>query len=467
MAVLSAEGVAFEVTVPVVIIGAGACGCVAALAAHERGAEVLVLERDPVPRGSTALSGGQIPAAGTHIQQKAGIPDTAEILEADLLHKAKDQCDHEIAHHIAKESARTIDWLAENHGLPLSCIDSFLYAGHSQPHMHATPTRSGAELLDEILGAVARAGIDILTSAHVTDLYADAQGLIHGIGYTRPDGSRETLGCGALILACNGYGGNKALLRKYMPEIAEAHYHGHVGNQGDAIIWGEALGASLKDLTAFQGHGSLCTPHMIHLGWAAFGDGGFQVNALGLRFSNETEGYSEQALKILRQPGGVAWAIWDRRCDTVAEEIENHRQARAAGAIKDCATVAEIAAYIGCDVATLQQTMDDVAAITRGEKACPFGRQFADFPPLAPTYCCAKLTGALFHTQGGLEVDTTGRVLRPDRSRFPNLFAGGGAARGLSGPSDWGYLSGSGLLMATNLGRLAGEAAADLVTPGR
>ena len=55
------------------------------------------------------------------------------------------------------------------------------------------------------------------------------------------------------------------------------------------------------------------------------------------------------------------------------------------------------------------------------------------------------------------------RVLKQDGTPFPNLFAGGGAARGLSGPSDWGYLSGSGLLMATNLGRLAGEAAASLV----
>ena len=467
MPVLRSDGVTFEVEVPVVIIGAGACGCVAALAAHERGAEVLVIERDPIPRGSTALSGGQIPAAGTHIQAAAGISDTADILEADLLRKAKNQCDPEVARAIAQESARTIDWLSEKHGLPLSCIDSFLYAGHSQPHMHATPTRSGAELLDGILGAIERAGIDILTSAHVVDLYADKQGRIRGIGYVRPDGSRETLGCGALILACNGYGGNKALLRKYMPEIAEAHYHGHVGNQGDAIIWGEALGASLKDLTAFQGHGSLCTPHMIHLGWAVYGDGGFQVNATGRRFSHETEGYSEQALKILRQPGGVSWSIWDRRCDAVAMEIDNHRQARAAGAIRDFATVDEMAAFIGCDVTTLQQTIDEVAAITRGEKACPFGRQFADFPPLASPYCCAKMTGALFHTQGGLEVDTTGRVLRPDRSRFPNLFAGGGAARGLSGPSDWGYLSGSGLLMATNLGRLAGEAAAELVAAGR
>jgi fumarate reductase flavoprotein subunit len=72
----------------------------------------------------------------------------------------------------------------------------------------------------------------------------------------------------------------------------------------------------------------------------------------------------------------------------------------------------------------------------------------------------AKITGALFHTQGGLDVDLDGRVLRPDGTALVNLFAGGGAARGLSGPADWGYLSGSGLLMATTLGRLAGTAAA-------
>jgi fumarate reductase flavoprotein subunit len=43
---------------------------------------------------------------------------------------------------------------------------------------------------------------------------------------------------------------------------------------------------------------------------------------------------------------------------------------------------------------------------------------------------------------------------------LPNLFAGGGAARGLSGPSNWGYFSGGGLLTATTLGRIAGESAA-------
>ena len=53
--------------------------------------------------------------------------------------------------------------------------------------------------------------------------------------------------------------------------------------------------------------------------------------------------------------------------------------------------------------------------------------------------------------------------MRTNGELFPNLFAGGGAARGFSGPADWGYLSGSGLLSATNLGRFAGEAAANLV----
>jgi fumarate reductase flavoprotein subunit len=51
-------------------------------------------------------------------------------------------------------------------------------------------------------------------------------------------------------------------------------------------------------------------------------------------------------------------------------------------------------------------------------------------------------------------------VLRPDVTLLPNLFAGGGAARGISGPTVDGYLSGNGLLAAVALGRAAGTSAA-------
>jgi predicted oxidoreductase len=81
-----------------------------------------------------------------------------------------------------------------------------------------------------------------------------------------------------------------------------------------------------------------------------------------------------------------------------------------------------------------------------------------------PPFCAVKVTGALFHTQGGLAIDAIGRVKRKDGTMLPNLFAAGGAAAGISGTAAAGYLSGNGLLTATVLGRSAGEAAAALVS---
>lgn len=463
MPVLDAQGKTFDVSVPVLIVGAGACGCSAALAAHEKGVEVMILERDETPRGNTSLSGGQIPAAGTKLQKAAGITDRPEDLANDLIDKAHGECDTELAWHIARESARTVDWLVDNHKLPLECVSDFRYPGHRVTHMHASPSRFGAELLTVFLQAVENQGINLATAAPVSDLYADRSGRVRGVRVTRKDGKTEDIGCDALILASNGFGGNKEMLRKYIPEIVDAHYHGHTGNQGDAIKWGEELGCSLKDLGSYQGHGAVTTPHTIHLGWPSITEGGYQVNSLGKRFSNENAGYSEQAMNVVAQPGHVAWTIFDERCDEVAMQMHSHVLCTEQGAIKTAKDVKELAAIIGCPADVLEKTMQDVAAVARGEKKDEFGRDFSTKPPLKAPFKVAKIMGALFHTQGGLEVDKTGRVLRADGSQMPNLFAGGGAARGLSGPSRWGYLSGSGLLMATNLGRLAGEAAADLV----
>ena len=72
------------------------------------------------------------------------------------------------------------------------------------------------------------------------------------------------------------------------------------------------------------------------------------------------------------------------------------------------------------------------------------------------------MTGALFHTQGGLAIDTRARVLQRNGKPFPNLFAAGGAAVGVSGSQASGYLSGNGLLTATVFGRIAGTSAAKL-----
>lgn len=449
-----------DTSVDVLVIGAGACGCCAALAAAETGANVLIVERDHSPSGSTSLSGGQVPAAGTRLQQAAGIEDNAEMLAEDLINKARGENNHALAKHVACQSALTVDWLVSEYRVPLSVVDNFRYPGHSAPHMHATPSMDGSELLASLLSAVASAGVDIVTAARATTLVSDKNRFISAVGIERPDGGREFIGCKALVLGCNGFGGNSQMLRQYIPQMADAHYHGHRGNQGEAVQWGLELGCRTADMGSFQGHGAVITPQMIHLGWACITEGGYQVNSDGVRFSHENEGYSEQAMKVLGQQDGVAWTIFDQRCHELALQVHSHRDAEAMGAIGTASTVSEIANAIGCPPHVLEKTVTGVERMATGKAMDPFGRDFTGKPSLSPPYRFAKVTGALFHTQGGLEVDLDGRVLLEDGTPCPNLFAGGGAARGLSGPADWGYLSGSGLLMATNLGRLAGKSAA-------
>ena len=466
MSVRAAAGVAFEATVPIAVVGAGAAGLIAALAARDAGAEVVIFERDGSPSGSTALSSGLIPAAGTRFQRAKGIADSPELFAKDIQAKARGKADPVVVEAVARAAAPTLEWLADRHGLEFVLLESFLYPGHGLLRMHAHPRRTGAALMAALLAAARAAGIDVVTRAQASALYADPQRRVRGLALLRPDGKEECLGLSALILACNGFGGNKEMVRRYIPEMADALYFGHPGNQGDAVRWGEALGAATRHMGAYQGHGSVAEPHGILVTWAVMMAGGVQLNSWGRRFSNEHQGYSEQAVAVLSQPGKIAWNIFDGRCRAVAREFEDYREAEAAGAIRTAADVAALAAVTGLEKHTLASTLADAARYQRGEAKDPYGRDFTAKPVLAPPFFAVRVTGALFHTQGGLAIDGQARVLGADGSPLPNLFAGGGAACGVSGPAVWGYLSGNGLLSAVTLGRLAGESAARLVLAG-
>jgi len=427
------------VKVPVVIVGAGACGLVAALAARDAGAEVVVLERDSTPSGSTALSSGFIPAAGTRYQRAAGIDDSPERFAADIQRKNHGEADARLVDTVARSIGPALEWLDDAHGLRFGVLQGFTYPGHSALRMHALPEKTGEALMAALLRACAN--VDILTSARVTGVDAAR------VQFERPDGSKDEVEYAALVLACSGFGGNKEMVARYLPDIAPALYFGHAGNQGDAVRWGAALGARAADMTAYQGHGSVATPHGILITWALMTEGGIQVNAEGERFSNEHLGYSEQCLPVIRQPGGVAWCIYDERLHRLGMTFPDYRDAHAAGAIRPSPRLPK-----------LEQTLAQVARFADGSEKDPFGRDFTTKPGLVPPYYGIKVTGALFHTQGGLVVDETARVLP-----LPNVFAGGGAARGLSGAHVWGYLSGNGLLSAVGLGRIAGLQAASTI----
>ncbi len=440
---------AFDAHVPVLIVGGGACGLVAALAAADAGAEVVVLERDPSPSGSTAMSSGFIPAPGTLTQAAAGVEDSPDSFAADIRAKAKGQNDPAVTGLATRQIGPALDWLAARHGLEWVLLDDFLYPGHSVHRMHAVPEKSGAALMARLLAAVEARGVPVMTGAQVTALHADSR--VRGVRVTRPDGAEERIGCSALVLACNGYGGNPALVAEHIPAMASAQYYGHAGNTGDALLWGRALGAAERHLSGCQGHGSLAHPHGILITWAVIMEGGFQVNAEGRRFWNETQGYSEASLEVLRQPGGTAWVVFDARIRAHAQGFPDFREAEKAGAVLTGETLADLANRIRVPADALQASHDQLARD-------PFGR--TPPKPLAPPFHAVKVTGALFHTQGGLAIDAHARVLRKDGSAIPGLFAGGGAACGVSGPELSGYLSGNGLLTAVALGAVAGRSAA-------
>lgn len=462
MSVVLIDDLPFDVTVPVAIVGGGAAGLCAALAAMEAGGEPVVFERDALPQGSTALSAGLIPAPGTMAQRAAGIADSVEAFARDIQAKAHGEADAVVLKAVTEGAGPAIDWLSERHGLAFTVISDFSYPGHSARRMHGLASRSGAELIDRLRAAAEAAGIDIVTGAHVTALVATPDGRIRGMVVTRPDGSGERIGCAALVLACNGYGGNRALVAEYIPALKDALYFGHPGNQGDAVLWGQALGAELRHMTGHQGHGSVAHPHGILISWAVVMEGGFQINAAGARFWNEASGYSEAALAVLGQPGGIAFDIFDDRIAGIARQFEDFRRAEAAGAVLQAESSDELAARLNIPVEVIRATLESVADLKRRGAIDGFGRDWSGAPQLEPPFMAVKVTGALFHTQGGLAVDAHARVLRPGGDPLPNLFAAGGAAVGVSGPDASGYLSGNGLLTAVVLGRIAGGEAARL-----
>ncbi|WP_029031104.1 FAD-dependent oxidoreductase [Salinarimonas rosea] len=452
----------YDAEAPVLVVGAGAAGLVAALAARGDGADVVVLERDPLPRGSTALSAGLIPAAGTRWQAAAGVEDDPERFARDILAKAEHEPDPADVARLASLSAPVLEWLADAHGLDVSLVDDFRYPGHSALRMHGLPSRSGEELVDRLREAAEAADVAILTGAHATTLFATGDRRVTGVEIARPDGSCERIGCGALVLACNGYGGNRELVGRHIPQMRDALYFGHPGNQGDAVLWGEALGAATRHLSGHQGHGSVAHPHGILITWACLMEGGVQVNAEGRRFADESHGYSEAAAGVIAQPGGIAYSIFDARIAGIARQFEDFRQAEAQGAVIEAPDAATLAARLGLPADALAGTLSEVERLKAQGAADAFGRDFAGVPPLVPPYRAVRVTGALFHTQGGLVVDANARVLDPAGTPLPNLHAAGGAACGISGSKASGYLSGNGLLTAVGWGYAAGRAAAAL-----
>jgi fumarate reductase flavoprotein subunit len=155
----------------------------------------------------------------------------------------------------------------------------------------------------------------------------------------------------------------------------------------------------------------------------------------------------------------IAFNIFDERLAVLGRGFDDFNKAEESGALIKANSIEELASKISVEPATFRKTLAKCEQYAGGDQVDPFGRNFEPRKRLTAPYYAVKVTGALFHTQGGLRVNRNAQICRPNGVPFDTIFACGGAACGVSGPDVSGYLSGNGLLTALSLGQIAGSKA--------
>ncbi|MEV6138313.1 FAD-binding protein [Nocardia sp. NPDC051990] len=439
-----------------VVAGAGG-GLVAALRAAELGSRVLVVDADEhFQRGNnTSMCTAMIPAAGTRWQRSAGVQDSPDRFIGDIERKTGGTADRRLARALAQASAPLVTWLADSQDLDLELVTDFRYPGHSADRCHTVAGRHGSRLLRHLVQrAHAHPRIELIAPMSLREVCM-TDGRVSGVEIATPDGHSEQLATTGVLLATNGFGADRALVRQLIPEIADCHYHGGQFSRGDALRIGCGLGADTAYLDAYQGHAALSSRSQTLVGWATVVHGGVIVNRDGRRFAPESTGYSEFAATLAAQPGGTGWIVIDEHIETLCAAFDDFRAVAASGSLVRADNAGELAECLGVSATALEDELVAAHRSAAGQEPDRQGRTDERHPLTAPCIAIA-ITPALFHTQGGLVVDEHARVLAGG-SPIPGLYASGGAAIGISGHGASGYLAGNGLIAALGLAFLAAE----------
>ncbi|BBX96670.1 FAD-binding protein [Mycobacterium lacus] len=199
------DGAAWDERADVVIVGFGAAGGCAALAAREQGVDVVAIDRFN-GGGATALSGGIIYAgAGTAIQRRAGVADSVEQMLAYLRLEVGDAVDPATLESFVRESPAMIDWLA-NYGVPFDATlcpyktsfpnnryylyhsgseNSGAFRRHTPPvprgHRVKGKGTSGKKLYRPLAQSAQELGVRLHAHTRATRLIRDAEGRVTGI----------------------------------------------------------------------------------------------------------------------------------------------------------------------------------------------------------------------------------------------------------------------------------------------
>jgi tricarballylate dehydrogenase len=484
----------------VLVVGDGNAALCAALAAAEKGAKVLVIERAPEAEsgGNSRFTAGAIRFAyGGVADLQEIMPDLSaeEIARTDFGTYGEDQffddmfrvtryrCDADLVEIMIKRSFATMRWLRQQ-GVrfqPIYGRQAFQVEGRFEfwGGLTVEAWGGGPGLIDAETAMARRRGVEIRYDCRATGLLFDGE-RVEGVT-VRQGGRRASIPARSVVLAAGGFEADPEMRTRYLgPGWELAKVRGTRFNTGDGITMARAIGA------AAYGNWSGC--HAV--GWdfnapefgdLAVGDGfqkhsypfGIMVNATGRRFVDEGADfrnytYAKYGRIILEQPDNFAWQIFDAKVTHLLRDEYRIRQTTKVEAdtleelagklegVDRAAFVEEVEAYnraVRDDVQFNPNVKDgrctEGLAVAKSNWANPI-----DQPPFA----AYQVTCGITFTFGGLRIDEHARVLDTDLRPLPGLYAAGELVGGLF---YFNYPGGTGLISGAVFGRLAGSSAAD------
>ncbi|KAH9163929.1 Flavocytochrome c [Lactarius sanguifluus] len=453
----------------VIVVGGGLAGLSAAHTLLERGANVLLIDKQGFMGGNSTKATSGINGAGTQTQHDHGITDSAKIFFEDTKRSARDLARDDLIRVLTGRSGDAVNWLQDKFALDLSKVSRL--GGHSQPRTHRggaqfpgmVITYAQLERLEDLSVSIPDR-VKILKKTRVTKLIKDQSGTVTGVEYIQ--NGKTSSAFGPVILATGGYAADftdDSLLRKYRPELWDLPTTNGEHSTGDGHKIAISAGASAVDMEKVQVHPTgLVDPKEPNAkvkflaAEALRGVGGLLLDNEGQRFVDE-----------LQHRDFVTGKMWENGKYPIrlilngksSKEIEWHcKHYVGRGLMKKFDSGDALAKEFGLPPAVLKKTFDDynLAAKTKKDK---FAKKFFsdDNWTLNDTFNVAVMTPVLHYTMGGLEIDPEGRVLADGGAPLPGLFAAGEVAGGVHGAN---RLGGSSLLGCVVFGRVAGDAAA-------
>jgi tricarballylate dehydrogenase len=483
----------------VIILGAGNAALCAAIAALEKGAKVLALEKAPeyFRGGNTYFTGGIIRCAYNGIEDiKKLIPDMSTEEEAsvevgsysedefydDLMRVTEGLADPDLAQLLVSESHPTLLWLRE-HGVRfvLSFGRQAFKRGdkyHFWGGLLVEAVGAGKGLSDQQFEVAERLGMEVRYNTKGVKLIQDQTGRVIGVTAKGPNGF-EDMHAKAVILASGGFESNSEMRTRYLgPGWELAKVRGIPYNTGDGIKMALDIGAQP------HGHWSGCHAVAWDLNAPPTGDRtitelyqkhsypfGLIVNVEGKRFVDEGADfrnytYAKYGREILRQPMGFAAQIFDAKVTHLLRDEYRIQQVTKA----ETNTIEALADQLGIERDNLVQTIKEYnAACQEGEYNPTIldGKHTVGITPPKtnwalpidePPYLGFAVTCGITFTFGGLRIDPRGQVLDTEGNTMPGLYAAGELVGGLFYHN---YPGGSGLTSGAVFGKIAGMSAAE------